>query len=108
VTPCLSPLETEDGTLVSSAIRDITDRKRAEDKFRGLLNLPKLGGLQVLHRIRAEERMRRLPVVILSSSREDRDLFGGYNEGANSCIVKPVDFVQLPRRSSRLVCTGLC
>jgi two-component system, response regulator len=56
------------------------------------LNLPKLGGIQVLLRIRAVDRMKLLPVVILTSSREDRDVAEGYRGGANSYIVKPVDF----------------
>jgi two-component system response regulator len=58
------------------------------------LNLPKIGGLEVLRRIRADERTRLLPVVILTSSKEDQDLIGGYASGANSYVVKPVDFTQ--------------
>jgi two-component system, response regulator len=58
------------------------------------LNLPKIGGLEVLRAIRADDRTRLLPVVILTSSREDRDLAGCYELGANSYIVKPVDFTQ--------------
>jgi two-component system, response regulator len=58
------------------------------------LNLPKLGGLDVLRSIRADARTRMLPVVILTSSNEDKDLVGGYSCGANSYIVKPVDFTQ--------------
>jgi two-component system, response regulator len=58
------------------------------------LNLPKLGGLEVLAAIRADEGTRLLPVVILTSSKEDRDLSSGYQLGANSYIVKPVDFTQ--------------
>jgi CheY-like chemotaxis protein len=58
------------------------------------LNLPKMGGLEVLRVIRADERTKLLPVVILTSSNEDKDLAGGYELGANSYIVKPVDFTQ--------------
>jgi len=58
------------------------------------LNLPKIGGLDVLRQIRAEERTKLLPVVILTSSKEDTDLLAGYRSGANSYVVKPVDFTQ--------------
>jgi two-component system, response regulator len=58
------------------------------------LNLPKIGGLDVLRAIRADDRTRVLPVVILTSSKEDKDLLSGYASGANSYIVKPVDFTQ--------------
>lgn len=58
------------------------------------LNLPKIGGLEVLKRIRADERTGLLPIVILTSSREERDLIESYKLGANSYIRKPVDFIQ--------------
>lgn len=56
------------------------------------LNLPRVSGLEVLRRIRANERTRILPVVILTSSREERDLVEGYRLGANSYVWKPVVF----------------
>lgn len=58
------------------------------------LKLPKVDGLQVLRRIREDERTKYLPVVILTSSKEEQDLLRGYQLGANSYIRKPVDFVQ--------------
>ncbi len=58
------------------------------------LKLPKVDGLEVLRRLRADDRTRLLPVVILTSSKEERDLMEGYRLGANSYIRKPVDFVQ--------------
>jgi two-component system response regulator len=56
------------------------------------LKLPRLDGLQVLERVRSNPKTRLLPVVILTSSTEPRDLIGGYSLGANSYIRKPVDF----------------
>jgi two-component system response regulator len=56
------------------------------------LNLPKVSGLEVLRRVRSDERTRLLPVVILTSSREEQDLVEGYRLGANSYVRKPVDF----------------
>ena len=58
------------------------------------LNLPKIGGLDVLRSVREDQRTRLLPVVILTSSSEERDLTAGYQLGTNSYIVKPVDFTQ--------------
>jgi two-component system response regulator len=58
------------------------------------LKLPKVDGLEVLRRIRADERTQLLPVVILTSSKEERDLIEGYKLGANSYVRKPVDFSQ--------------
>jgi two-component system, response regulator len=56
------------------------------------LKLPKVDGLQVLREIRASPDLRHLPVVVLTSSREDRDIVESYDLGVNSYIVKPVDF----------------
>jgi two-component system response regulator len=58
------------------------------------LKLPKVSGMEVLARLRSDERTRLIPVVILTSSKEDRDLAEAYSLGANSYIVKPVDFSQ--------------
>jgi DNA-binding response OmpR family regulator len=58
------------------------------------LKLPRVDGLEVLRRLRADERTRCLPVVILTSSDEERDIVNSYNLCANSHIHKPVDFAQ--------------
>ena len=58
------------------------------------LNLPRIGGLDVLRRIRGDARTRFLAVVVLTSSKEDEDLIGSYSFGANSYVRKPVDFSQ--------------
>jgi two-component system response regulator len=58
------------------------------------LKLPRLDGLEVLKAVRADERTRLLPVVILTSSLEEQDLVRGYSLGVNSYVRKPVDFLQ--------------
>jgi CheY-like chemotaxis protein len=58
------------------------------------LKLPKVDGLEVLRRLRADARTQFIPVVVLTSSREEQDLINSYSFGCNSYIRKPVDFVQ--------------
>lgn len=58
------------------------------------LKLPKVDGLEVLRRIRGEERTKMLPVIIFTSSKEDKDVVNGYKLGCNSYVRKPVDFDQ--------------
>jgi len=66
------------------------------------LNLPRVGGLEVLKRIRGEHRTRHVPVVILTSSNEDRDLINGYDLGANSYIRKPIQSEEFATTVARL------
>lgn len=56
------------------------------------LKLPKVDGLEVLKQIKSEEKLRMIPVVVLTSSREERDLVASYRLGVNAYVVKPVDF----------------
>ena len=58
------------------------------------LQLPKIGGLEVLRRVREDERTKRIPVIILTTSDEEEDIVNGYNGGANSYLRKPVDFAE--------------
>jgi len=58
------------------------------------LKLPKIGGIEVLRRIKSDARTRTIPIVVLTSSREEKDLLESYRLGVNSYIVKPVDFDQ--------------
>ncbi len=66
------------------------------------LNLPKLDGLGVLRRLRADDRTKLLPVVILTSSNEEQDRINGYGMGANSYVRKPVDFDQFVTAAAQL------
>jgi two-component system, response regulator len=66
------------------------------------LKLPKIGGLEVLRRIRENKLTRFLPVVILTSSKEEQDILNGYSLGVNSYVRKPVDFNQFAEAVSHL------
>ncbi|MFC1902939.1 response regulator [Chloroflexota bacterium] len=66
------------------------------------LKLPKVGGLEVLQRMRADERTELTPVVILTSSKEEGDMVNGYKLGANSYVQKPVDFTQFVEAARQL------
>ncbi len=66
------------------------------------IKLPKINGLEVLQRVRQDSATRRLPVVILTSSKEEQDIIRGYDLGANSYIRKPVDFEQFTKAIKEL------
>ena len=66
------------------------------------LNLPKVSGLDILRRLRADDRTKLIPVVILTSSLEEQDLVKGYELGCNSYAVKPVDFAQFAEAVNKL------
>ncbi len=66
------------------------------------LKLPKVDGIEVLRRIKSDPATRRIPVVVMTSSREERDIVETYDLGVNSYIVKPVDFDQFVRAVSDL------
>ena len=59
------------------------------------LKMPKIGGIEVVQRIRSDERTKRIPIVIMTSSKEEKDVVDSYQLGVNSYIVKPVDFQTL-------------
>ncbi|HTB89818.1 MAG TPA: response regulator [Steroidobacteraceae bacterium] len=61
------------------------------------MKMPRLGGLDVLRRLKGDERTKLIPVVVLTSSAEDRDIIESYQVGVNSYLVKPVDFAEFTR-----------
>jgi CheY-like chemotaxis protein len=66
------------------------------------LRLPKVDGLEVLRRLKADERTRNIPVVVVTSSKEDRDVVASYDLGVNSYVSKPVDFDEFAKVLSEL------
>jgi len=66
------------------------------------IKMPRVDGLQVLKQVKADPKLRGIPVVILTSSREESDLIEGYNCGANAFVVKPVDFAEFMHSVSSL------
>lgn len=66
------------------------------------LNLPKINGLEVLRRLRASEKTRRIPVVVFTSSSEEKDLLASYNLGANNFVRKPVKFADFAEAIKQL------
>ncbi|MGH8631046.1 MAG: response regulator [Burkholderiales bacterium] len=66
------------------------------------IKMPKVDGIEVLRRIKAEERTRTIPVVVMTSSNEERDVIDSYRLGVNSYIVKPVDFAAFVETVSKI------
>jgi two-component system response regulator len=87
-----------DGVAALSHLQAAADPKGGQAGLPAIilldLKLPRMDGLELLQRIRADPRLRRQPVIILTSSTEEQDIFKSYDLGANSYIRKPVDFEQ--------------
>ncbi len=66
------------------------------------LKLPKVNGLEVLRRVRADPRTKLLPIVVLTSSKEEKDLVSAYDSGANSYVQKPVEFADFVKAAGHL------
>jgi len=66
------------------------------------LKLPKVGGLEILKRLKSEEQTKTIPVVVLTSSREEKDMIESYEYGVNSYVVKPINFESFSEAVSAL------
>ncbi len=79
--------------------------RRIEEKPKVILldlKMPKVGGFEVLREIKADERTKNIPIVIMTSSKEERDIIEGYKMGINSYVVKPLDFEGFSKAISNL------
>ena len=87
-----------------SASGRYTDRNRQENPKVILLDLklPKVGGLEILKKLKSEEQTKSIPVVVLTSSREEKDMIESYNYGVNSYVVKPIKFESFSEAVSTL------
>lgn len=68
------------------------------------LKLPKIDGLEVLRRLKKDEKTKKIPVIVLTSSQEDQDIVESYNLGVNSYVTKPVEFEQFMQAVTKLGC----
>lgn len=66
------------------------------------IKMPKIDGLEVLKTVKTDEQLKMIPVVVLTSSREERDLIGSYQSGANAYVVKPVNFQEFVQAAKQL------
>jgi CheY-like chemotaxis protein len=97
------PIEVaRDGEEVLAFISNWGDERRLPILILLDLKLPKVDGLEVLYQLKSHPRFRSVPVVVLSTSTEDRDIQAAYQRGANSFIVKPVDFDQFMQIVERI------
>ena len=97
----------EDGAQALEFLLGKGEKNREEEHFAPRvilldLKLPKVDGIEVLRQLKADERTRHIPVVILTSSREERDLERGYELGANSYVTKPIKFDEFAKVVSDL------
>ena len=102
-------VSTNDGAEAIAYIMNNVDCRPATQQHRPKvvlldLKLPRVDGLEVLKRIRADERTKSVPVVILTSSNEERDRIASYQLGVNSYVVKPIDFDDFARAVADIGC----